>query len=63
MFRYLWMVIIIVGWQIWTIIAIFDFKKAMHDLKREGEICKIWLIMNIGGLFFASLTYYVWSCK
>lgn len=63
MFRYLWMIFLAVGWLIWTIVAIMDFIEAMHDLKREGELCKIWLIMNKGGLFLASLTYYVWSCK
>ena len=63
MFRYLWMIFLAVGWLIWTIVAIMDFIEAIHDLKREGELYKIWLIMNIGGLFLASLIYYVWSCK
>ena len=65
MFRYLWMILLAVGWLIWTIVAIMDFIEAMHNhaLKREGELFKIWLTMNIGGLFLTSLIYYVWSCK
>lgn len=63
MFRRLWFVMLVgayAGWTIWVFASRRDYGNWRLWFEDEGGV---WLIINLSGIFFASLMYWVSSMR
>jgi hypothetical protein len=62
---YIWIVILVIAWLIWTIKCVVDFIRdvrlnvKLYYLLEDGPSWLIWVILHAIFIFIGSLTYFI----
>lgn len=65
-FGYIWIVILVIAWLIWTIKCIVDFVKDLRSNWRlsfyieNGASWAVWALLHIIFIFAGSFVYFIW---